>query len=105
MEILTPLTRESPPMRSVANGPNVPEVSRERIIDLVADMNRVGFGVLSGYLEPGDLENLRQFVETAVAAAGGEYVVLTVAEAGSGTLVESLAASARFVGQLQQIDA
>jgi len=103
MEIPTPLTPESPPMRSVANGPNVPEVSRERIIDLVADMNRVGFGVLSGYLEPGDLENLRQFVETAVAAAGGEYVVLTGEEAVAGTLLEKLSASPRFVDLLHQV--
>lgn len=103
MEITTPLSPESPPMRSVANGPNVPEVSTERINDLVADMNRVGFGVLSGYLEPGDLENLRQFVETAVAAAAGEYVVFTGEEAVAGTLLEKLSASPRFVNLLHQV--
>jgi hypothetical protein len=103
MEIPTPLSPESPPMRSVANGPNVPEVSRERINDLVADMNRVGFGVLSGYLEPADLENLRQFVETAVAAAGGEYVVFTGEEAVAGTLLEKLSASPCFVYLLHQV--
>src|SRR5260221_12355747 len=100
MEIPTPLTPESPPMRSVANGPNVPEVSRERFIDLVAGMNRVGFVVLSDYLEPGDLENLRQFVETAGAAAGGEYVVLTGGETDAGTPVANMSASPRFVDLL-----
>src|SRR5260221_11932370 len=97
MEIPTPLSPESPPMRSVANGPNVPEVSRERTNDLVADMNRVGFGVLSGYLEPDDVENLRQFVEAAVAAAGGEYIGLTGGEAVPGTLLDKLPATPRCV--------
>jgi hypothetical protein len=68
----------------IANRPHVSKISRERIIDLVADMNQVGFGVLPAYLEPADLEELRQFIETAVAAAGGEYVVLTGEEVVAG---------------------
>ena len=86
-----------------ANRPRVPEVSRETIIDLVADMNRVGFGVLSGYLAPADLEELRRFVETAVAAAGGEYVVFTGEEAVAGTLLDKLSASPAFVNLLHQV--
>jgi hypothetical protein len=90
-------------MRSGVDRPYVPEISRETIIDLVADMNRVGFGVLSGYLEPADLQDLRQFVETAVAAAGGEYVVFTGEEEVAGTLLEKLSASPAFVNLLRQV--
>ena len=79
-----PPSPDPPPMRSGANRPRVPEISRETIIKLVANMNSFGFGVLSGYLEPPDLRHLRQFVETAVAAAGGEYVVLTGEEVVAG---------------------
>ena len=66
-------------------------------------MNRVGFGVLSGYLEPADLEDLRQFVETAVAADGGEYVVFTGEEAVAGTLLDKLSATPVFVNLLHQV--
>jgi hypothetical protein len=86
-----------------ANRPHVPEVSRETIIDLVADMNRVGFGVLSGYLEPADLDELRQFVETAVQAAGGESVVLIGDQAVAGTLLDKLSASPAFMNLLRQV--
>ena len=68
-------------------------MSRKTIVDLVADMNRVGFGVLPGYLQPDDLEELRQFVETAVASTGGEYVVFTGEEAVAGTLLARLSSS------------
>jgi hypothetical protein len=90
-------------MRSGADRPYVPEISRERIIDLVADMNKVGFGVLPGYLNPADLEDLQRFVENAVASAGGEYVVFTGKEAVAGTLLERLSASIPFVNLLREI--
>src|SRR5260221_7207345 len=103
MDVPTPPSPDPPPVRSGANRPYVAEISRETIIDLVADMNRVGFGVLSGYLEPADLEDLRQFVETAVAAAGGEYVVFNGEEAVAGTLLDKLSASPAFVNLLHQV--
>ena len=59
-------------------------------------MNRVGFGVLSGYLKPTHLKRLRQFVEAAMAAAGGEYVLFTGEEAVAGTLLEKLSAPPAF---------
>jgi hypothetical protein len=101
MELPPPPSPHPPPISSGANGPYVPEILRKRIIDLVAGMNRVGFGVLSGYLEPADLEDLRQFVETAVAAAGGEYVVFTGEEAVAGTLLDKLSTTPVFVNLLQ----
>ena len=85
------------------NRPHFPEISRETIIELAADMDRVGFGVLAGYLEQADLEDLRQFVETAVAAASGEYVAFTGEEAVAGTLLEKLSASSAFVNLLHQV--
>src|SRR5258708_18919302 len=103
MDLPQPPSADPPPMSSVANRPYVPEISRETIIDLVADMNRVGFGVLSGYLEPADLEDLRQFVQTAVAAAGGEYVVFTGEEPVAGPLLDTLSASPAFVNLVHQV--
>jgi hypothetical protein len=82
---------------------DLPEISRETIVDLVADMNRVGFGVLSHYLEPADLEDPRKFIESAVAAAGGQYIALTGKEAVAGTLFEKLSRSAAFVNLLHQV--
>jgi hypothetical protein len=102
MDLSLPQFSGSPPMRTGANGPYVPEISRKTITDLVADMNRVGFGVLSCYLELADLEDLRQFVETAVAAAGGESV-FPGEEAVAGTLLEKLSAAPAFVNLLYQI--
>jgi hypothetical protein len=86
-----------------ANRLEIPEISRETVVDLVADMNEGGFGVLPGYLNVADLEDLRQFVKTAVAAAGGEYVVFTGAEAVAGTLLDKLSFSPRFVNLLHQV--
>lgn len=91
------------PTRSAANTLNFPRISRETIVHLVDDMNRIGFGVLPGYLELADLEELRQFVETAVAAAGGDYVVFTGEEAVAGTLLEKLSALPTFVNLLHQV--
>jgi hypothetical protein len=91
------------PTRSGVNTPRIPEISSETVIDLVADLNRVGFGVLSGYLQSDDLEDIRQFVETAVAGAGGEYVVFTGEEAVAGTLLNKLSASPAFVNLLHQV--
>jgi hypothetical protein len=94
---------EPPPARSAANRLYLPEISRETIIDLVADMNRVGFGVLSGYLELADLEEFRRFVETAVAAAGGEYVAFAGEDTVASPLLEKLSTSPNFVNLLHQV--
>ena len=39
-------------MRGTGHKPYIREIPREEIIKLVDDMNRVGFGVVPGYLEP-----------------------------------------------------
>jgi hypothetical protein len=103
MDVSPPSSAVPPPTRSGVNRPRIPEISSETVIDLVAEMNRVGFGVLSGYLESADLEDIRQFVKTAVAGAGGEYVVFTGKEAVAGTLLNKLSASPAFVNLLHQV--
>src|SRR5258708_32202055 len=103
MHVPTPPSPDPPPMSSVANRPYVPEISRERIIDLVADMNKVGFGVLPGYSNPADLEDLQRVVGNAVASAGGEYVVFTGKEAGAGTLPEPPSATIPLLNFLREI--
>jgi hypothetical protein len=85
-----------------ANGLEIPEIPRETILDLVKDMNEVGFGVLPSYLKVADLEDLRQFVKTAVAAAGGEYVAFGE-KALAGTLVDKLSVSPSFVNLLHRV--
>ena len=94
---------DPPPSKTDPDGPKVPEVSRETIMAPVGDMNRVGFGVLHRYLRQTDLQELRRFVETAVAAGGGEYVVFTGQEAVAGTLLDKLSASPAFVNLLHQV--
>ena len=103
MDLPSPPSPDPLPISNDANSPYVPEISRETITDLVADMNRVGFGVLSGYLKPPDLKDLRRFVETTVAAAGGESVVFFGEEAVAGTLLGKLPALPAFVNLLHQV--
>jgi hypothetical protein len=88
---------------AVLTGRMFPEISREKIVDLVGDMDRVGFGVLPGYLEPADLEDLQQFVRAAVSAAGEEYVAFAGEEAVAGTVLQMLSASPAFVNLLHQV--
>ena len=86
-----------------ASGLRIPEIGDETLVELVAEMNRVGFGVLSGYLKPADLEELRRFVETTVEAAGGEYVARTGQEAVAETLLDKLARAPAFVNLLHRV--
>lgn len=92
---------------SVATGAakkvSLPDVSREEIVNLVADMNTKGFGVLPGYVQPKDLASLRNFVEAAVAAAGEQYVAFSGEEPVAGTLLQTLSNSPAFVDVLHQI--
>jgi hypothetical protein len=86
-----------------ANPPEISEVSHERIVKLVSDMNKFGFGVLPGYLNEADLIDLCRFVENAVAAAGGEYIACTGQAAVAGTLLEKLSVSPCFVNLLRKV--
>jgi hypothetical protein len=82
---------------------SLPEISRERIVELVTDMNKKGFGVLPGYVQPEDLVELRSFVEGAVSAAGEQYVSFAGEEPVAGTLLQALSNSPAFVDLLHQV--
>ena len=82
---------------------SLPEVSREKIVDLVAEMNTKGFGVLPGYLQPEDLAGLQSFVQRSVADAGEQYVAFAGEEPVAGTLLQVLSNSTAFVDLLHQI--
>src|ERR1700751_804367 len=82
---------------------SLPELPRERIAELVADMNTKGFGVLPGYLQQEDLARLRGFVEGAVSAAGEQYVSFTGAEPVKGTLLQILSSSTAFANLLHKV--
>lgn len=103
MDVPPPPSLDPCSLSNLSDRLDVPKISRETVIDLVADMDRVGFGVLSGYLQPADLKDLQRFVETEVAAAGGEYIVFTGEEAVAGTLLHKLSASSAFVNLLHQV--
>ncbi len=81
----------------------LPEVSHEKIVDLVADMNTKGFGLLPGYLQPEELAGLQSFVQRAVADAGEQYVAFSGEEPVAGTLLQALSNSPAFVDVLHQI--
>jgi hypothetical protein len=82
---------------------SLPELPRERITELVAEMNTKGFGVLPGYVQPADLAKLRSFVEGAVSAAGEQYVSFTGVEPVKGTLLQLLSSSPSFASLLHQV--
>lgn len=82
---------------------SLPQVSHERIVELVADMNTKGFGVLPGYLQPEDLAGLRSFVQGAVAAAGEQYVSFAGEEPVAGTLLQVLSNSPAFADLLHRV--
>jgi hypothetical protein len=86
-----------------AKNVSLPEISREKMADLVADMNTKGFGVLPGYLQPQHLAALRSFVEGAVTAAGEQYVSFRGEEPVAGTLLQVLSNSSAFVDLLHQV--
>jgi len=90
-------------MNATVTQVSLPKVSRERIVDLVADMNTKGFGVLPGYVQPEDLAGLRSFLEGTVTAAGEQYVSFAGEEPVAGTLLQALSNSPAFVDLLHQI--
>jgi hypothetical protein len=103
MDLPLPSSSSPPSTSGDANDPYFPEISRETIIEIAADMNRLGFGVIKSYLERADLEDLHQFVEAAVDAAGGQYVAFTGEKAVTGTLLEKLSASSAFLNLFHQV--
>jgi hypothetical protein len=68
----------------------------EEVARIAADINRQGYGVLSGYIEEEELEPLRSIANAAVLASGGEYVCFTGPDALAGTVLSQLPQSTDF---------
>ncbi len=81
----------------------VPEVSDAQVASLVEEMNRTGFAVINDYADDATLARLRQYVSDTVAAAGGEYVVLTGIDEMRGSLLETIGASQQFQSLMHRI--
>lgn len=63
---------------------------------IAADINRLGYGILSNYVSEEELESARTLALAAVEASGGEYVCFTGPEALAGTVLSELPQSAAF---------
>jgi hypothetical protein len=73
-----------------------PDLSDEFVSELVNSIDRVGYGVVSDYLEPRELDQLRTLVEDSVRAAGNRYVCFTGCADLAGTPLERMAKSPVF---------
>jgi hypothetical protein len=73
-----------------------PDLSDEFVCELVNSINRVGYAVVSDYLEPRELDQLRTLVEDSVRAAGNRYVCFTGCADLAGTPLERMAKSPVF---------
>src|SRR4051812_11574269 len=70
-----------------------PDLSDESVSELVSSINRVGYGVVSGYLEQRELDQLRTFVEDSVRDVSNQYVCFTGCADLPGTPLERMAKS------------
>lgn len=80
----------------ISLNPEFPDLSDEFVSELVSSINRDGYGVVSDYLKPRELDHLRTFVEDSVRAAGNQYVCFTGYADLGGTPLERMAKSPVF---------
>jgi hypothetical protein len=73
-----------------------PDLSDESVSELVSSIDRVGYGVISDYLEQRELDQLRTFADDSVRAAGNQYVCFTGCADLVGTPLERMAKSPVF---------
>src|SRR5271163_717764 len=82
---------------------NFPDVPNETVQRLVRDMGRDGFGVVTNYIQPRELLELRSFVASAVQRATDEYVAFTGRDAVSGTILDALYQSSTFFSLCKRV--
>lgn len=87
---------KSAPMTIAARNGEFPDVTDECVSELVRSIDSVGHAVVSDYLEQGELDRLRAFVEDSVRAVGGQYVSFTGCADLAGTALERMAKSPVF---------
>jgi hypothetical protein len=73
-----------------------PDLSDAAVAALADTIDRDGYGIVSGYMEPDDINQLRLFAEDAVRAAGNEYVGFGGYDKLLGTALERMAKSPVF---------
>jgi hypothetical protein len=93
---LTDLRLREKPIHDENRELGLSAVSDEIVEDLVRDMDKLGVAILPNFVPARELAELQAFVEGAVEAAGGQYVVFNGKDAVSGTLLERISDSAVF---------
>ena len=81
----------------------IPEISDATVTDLVADIERQGFGVIPDFVAADDLARIRRFVAEAIRKSGGEYAGFVGPEGVDNSGLNELAGSPLFVQMMEQI--
>jgi hypothetical protein len=71
-------------------------LAESETLRIAADIDRQGYGALTGYISEEEIEPARAFAVAAVDAAGGQYVCFTGPEAFTGTVLSELPQSPAF---------
>jgi hypothetical protein len=82
---------------------NLPDVPVSTIDNLITELNEVGFASIPNYLSSADLRRMQGFVSSAIEANNHEYVHFNGPDEVSGSGLEELARSPRFVNLIHQI--
>ncbi len=82
---------------------NFPVLDEQTIIRIVHDMDERGYGVAEGCIDADAMASARCFVEQAVGAADGQYVVFTGPQNIADPLLASLAEAPEFVAACKAI--
>jgi hypothetical protein len=90
-------------LSEVREGLVLPEISNEKVQSVVRDIDRQGFGVIENYLSPEDLASVQNFVESAVAEAGGEYVGFIGKQGVAGSVLDKLSDPGAFETLLHRV--
>jgi hypothetical protein len=77
--------------------------SQAAVAQLVAEIDRTGFGVIPNFVAADELARMRAFVARAVQQAGGEYAGFAGPEAVAGSGLDELARSPRFLAMIREI--
>jgi hypothetical protein len=83
--------------------PVLPEIGDEAVDALVQDIKKTGFAVIPNYIESVDIEHLRSFVESKVAANGDEYLGLMGKAAFEATMLDAIAESPKFLNLIHRL--
>jgi hypothetical protein len=83
--------------------PRIPTVPDALVRKLVTEIDLSGVAVLPDYLHPDDLKGAQAFVASAVARAGGEYVVFNGKAAVAGSVLAKLPDTPAFTSLIRRL--